>query len=148
MCKMLKVSKSGYYDWLDRAPSKRWLENEALTMAIHGIQGQLWELRGAKDPGGALEKGISGLKAQGGQDNEGQLVLTLTNGQEVTGLLEEENDEALILRTSDAEPLEVAHSRIKTRRNLPSGMPAMGKIISKRELRDLIEYLSNLKTTE
>lgn len=78
----------------------------------------------------------------------GSVVLTLTNGQEVTGLLEEENDEALILRTSDAEPLEVAHSRIKTRRNLPSGMPAMGKMISKRELRDLIEYLSNLKTKE
>src|SRR6056297_1153078 len=78
----------------------------------------------------------------------GSVVLTLTNGQEVTGLLEEENEEALILRTSDAEPLEVAHSRIKTRRNLPSGMPAMGKMISKRELRDLIEYLSNLKTKE
>jgi len=78
----------------------------------------------------------------------GSVVLTLTNGQEVTGLLEEENEEALILRTSDAEPLEVAHSRIKTRRNLPSGMPAMGKMISKRELRDLIEYLSNLKAKE
>lgn len=78
----------------------------------------------------------------------GSVALTLTNGQEVTGLLEEENEESLVLRTSDAEPLEVAHSRIQTRRNLPSGMPAMGKMISKRELRDLIEYLSNLKTEE
>jgi quinoprotein glucose dehydrogenase len=78
----------------------------------------------------------------------GSVALTLTNGQEVTGLLEEENEEGLVLRTSDAEPLEVAHSRIQTRRNLPSGMPAMGKMISKRELRDLIEYLSNLKTEE
>ena len=34
------------------------------------FQGQLWELRGTKDQGGALEKGISRLKAQGGQDNE------------------------------------------------------------------------------
>ncbi|NDV16664.1 c-type cytochrome [Muricauda sp. TY007] len=76
----------------------------------------------------------------------GSVVLTLTNGQEVTGLLVEENEEGLVLRTSDAEPLEVAHSRIQKRRNLPSGMPAMGKMISKRELRDLIEYLSNLKT--
>jgi len=78
----------------------------------------------------------------------GSVVLTLTNGQEVTGLLEEENEEALILRTTDAEPLEVAHSRIQTRRNLPSGMPAMGKMISKRELRDLIEYLSTLKAED
>jgi len=78
----------------------------------------------------------------------GSVVLTLTNEQEVTGLLEEENEEALILRTTDAEPLEVAHSRIQTRRNLPSGMPAMGKMISKRELRDLIEYLSTLKAED
>ncbi|GLU44587.1 glucose dehydrogenase [Muricauda sp. NBRC 101325] len=75
----------------------------------------------------------------------GSVTLTLTNGQEVTGLLEEENEEGLILRTSAAEPLEVAHSRIQTRRNSPSGMPAMGKMISKRELRDLIEYLGSLK---
>ena len=37
MCKMFKVSKSGYYNWLDRGPSKRWSENEALTVAIRGI---------------------------------------------------------------------------------------------------------------
>ncbi len=75
----------------------------------------------------------------------GSVTLTLTNGQEVTGLLEAENEEGLILRTSDAEPLEVAHSRIQSRRNLPSAMPPMGKMISKRELRDLITYLSSLK---
>ena len=37
MCKMFKISKSGYYNWSDREASKRWLENEALTVAIHGI---------------------------------------------------------------------------------------------------------------
>ncbi|SDQ71391.1 PVC-type heme-binding CxxCH protein [Flagellimonas zhangzhouensis] len=75
----------------------------------------------------------------------GSVTLTLTNGQEVTGLLEAENEEGLILRTSAAEPLEVAYTRIQSRRNAPSGMPAMGKMISKRELRDLIEYLGSLK---
>ena len=78
----------------------------------------------------------------------GSVTLTLTNGQEVTGLLEAETEEELILRTSDAEPLKVAHSRIQSRRNLPSAMPAMGKMISKRELRDLIEYLSSLRQEE
>ena len=34
---MFKVSKSGYYNWLDRGPSKRWSENEALRVAIHDI---------------------------------------------------------------------------------------------------------------
>ncbi|CAN5881191.1 hypothetical protein BH18ACT11_BH18ACT11_10810 [soil metagenome] len=31
MCKVLKVSRSGYYDWKDRPPSKRDRENATLT---------------------------------------------------------------------------------------------------------------------
>ncbi|PWK18844.1 helix-turn-helix protein [Maribacter polysiphoniae] len=37
MCRMFKISKSGYYNWLRRGPSKRWLENEAITEAVHDI---------------------------------------------------------------------------------------------------------------
>lgn len=37
MCKMFKVSKSGYYNWLGGEPSKRWSENETLRVAIHSI---------------------------------------------------------------------------------------------------------------
>jgi putative transposase len=37
MCKVLKVSKSGYYYWLGSNPSKRWLENEALLINIQDI---------------------------------------------------------------------------------------------------------------
>jgi putative membrane-bound dehydrogenase-like protein len=75
----------------------------------------------------------------------GTVVLTLKDGQKVTGILEEETKDALLLRTSDAEPMEIAASRIQKRENMPSAMPAMGLMISKRELRDLIEYLSSLK---
>lgn len=75
----------------------------------------------------------------------GSVTVTLTDGQEITGVLEAETEEELILKTGDAEPMEIIHSRIKTRKNLPSGMPPMGRMITKRELRDLIEFLSNLK---
>ena len=75
----------------------------------------------------------------------GSVHITLKDGHEVTGLLVEENRDELILRTSDAEPLEIALDRIEKRENLPSAMPAMGRLISKRELRDLIEFLSGLK---
>ena len=34
MCETLQVSKSGYYDWLDRAPSARQQANAALTVQI------------------------------------------------------------------------------------------------------------------
>ncbi len=37
MCKVLKVSKSGYYCWLKKKPSKSILENESITLAIHDI---------------------------------------------------------------------------------------------------------------
>jgi putative heme-binding domain-containing protein len=78
----------------------------------------------------------------------GSVHLTLKDGQEVTGLLVEEDEKEIILRTSDAEPLEIAVSRIEKRENLPSAMPALGRLISKRELRDLIEFLANLKEND
>lgn len=34
---MFKVSKSGYYNWLDRGPSKRWSQNEIITATIRDI---------------------------------------------------------------------------------------------------------------
>ena len=37
MCKMFNVSKSGYYNWLVRGPSKMWYENEAISLAIRDI---------------------------------------------------------------------------------------------------------------
>ena len=35
MCETLQVSKSGYYDWVDRAPSARHKANETLALQIH-----------------------------------------------------------------------------------------------------------------
>jgi putative heme-binding domain-containing protein len=75
----------------------------------------------------------------------GSVTITLKDGQVVSGILEEESKEELILRTSDAEPIEIAVSRIEKRENSMSAMPAMGRLITKRELRDLMEYLSSLK---
>jgi len=37
MCSMLSVSPSGYYDWKNRKPSKRFLENQKLTIRIKEI---------------------------------------------------------------------------------------------------------------
>lgn len=75
----------------------------------------------------------------------GNVVLTLDDGQVVIGVLEEEKSHKLILRTSEAEPLEIPLSIIKKRKNMPSSMPSMGKLIKRRELRDVIEYLAALK---
>lgn len=76
----------------------------------------------------------------------GMVKLTLKDGQQVTGTLMSEDAEELILKTSQAEPLEVPVGRIEKRENYPSSMPPMGKTLSKSEIRDVIEFLSNLKT--
>jgi putative membrane-bound dehydrogenase-like protein len=76
----------------------------------------------------------------------GSVVLNLTDGNSVTGVLISENSQEIVLKTTDAEPLKIAQARVASRENLPSGMPPMGLMISKRELRDLIEFLTTLKT--
>lgn len=75
----------------------------------------------------------------------GMVTITFKDGHVVTGILEKETQDQLILRTSDAEPLIVASSRIAQRQNMTSGMFPMKGIMSKREIRDMVEFLANLK---
>lgn len=75
----------------------------------------------------------------------GMVSLTLKDGQKVTGTLMEENDDELVVRTSDTEPLNIPISSIKKRSNNPSSMPPMGTLMTKREIRDMVEFLINRK---
>jgi quinoprotein glucose dehydrogenase len=75
----------------------------------------------------------------------GMVVLTLKDGQTAAGVLTSENEHELILKTSEAEPLKIPVSRIAKRDNVPSSMPPMGSLMSKREIRDVVEFLANLK---
>ncbi|MEO8473598.1 MAG: HEAT repeat domain-containing protein [Chryseolinea sp.] len=75
----------------------------------------------------------------------GSVKLTLKDGQVISGILMEERKDELIIKTSDAEPVEVTLSRIGKRENMTSAMPPMGTLMSKREIRDMVQYLSNLK---
>jgi quinoprotein glucose dehydrogenase len=78
----------------------------------------------------------------------GNVSLKLKGGQDIYGVLAKETESALTITTSDAEPLVIPISRIVKRENLPSGMPAMGEVLSKREIRDIVEYLTSLKKRE
>lgn len=75
----------------------------------------------------------------------GTISLTLKDGQEVSGAVISETDQEIQLKTNEAEPLRIAVSRIKSRENYPSSMPPMGSMLSKREIRDVVEYLASLK---
>lgn len=47
MCKVLKVSTSGYYNWLKQGLSKRWLDNQKITALIKTIFEDSFESYGA-----------------------------------------------------------------------------------------------------
>jgi putative transposase len=40
MCRVLKVSASGYYEWLDRAPSKRAIQDAVMVQRIRAIHAE------------------------------------------------------------------------------------------------------------
>jgi quinoprotein glucose dehydrogenase len=75
----------------------------------------------------------------------GSVNLKLKDGTEISGIITAENETELVLQTSDAEPTKIAISRIDKRENFPSSMPAMGDLLNKREIRDLVEFLSAQK---
>jgi quinoprotein glucose dehydrogenase len=74
------------------------------------------------------------------------VVLATSDGKVVTGVLRGEDDKQLRLMTAEGQPLTVPKDDIEDRKRGPSAMPAdlAGKL-TKSELRDLIEFLANLK---
>lgn len=77
----------------------------------------------------------------------GVVSLTLNDDSQLAGTVVEESSQMLVLQTTDAEPVKIPKSNIKERKDAPSSMPPMGEILNKREIRDLVAYLSTLGQT-
>ena len=69
--------------------------------------------------------------------------LTLKNGKKLFGTLKEETETYVVVDASGDQ--RVAKSDITARVNGPSAMPPMGTLLTRREIRDVVEYLSTLK---
>jgi quinoprotein glucose dehydrogenase len=76
------------------------------------------------------------------------LTVTLQDGAEQSGLLLAEDATSVTLQTAAGEKLVFDKRTIKSRGEAVSAMPPMGLVLGKRELRDLIEYLADLKDRE
>jgi hypothetical protein len=73
MCRVFKVSRSGFYSWLNRKPSKREQQREVLSKEIHKSScPEQRPLRKSEDNHRAQGQGFSGFEAKGCQDNEGK----------------------------------------------------------------------------
>ncbi|HZY81538.1 MAG TPA: HEAT repeat domain-containing protein [Cyclobacteriaceae bacterium] len=75
----------------------------------------------------------------------GNVTLGLKNGKSVSGILLQENDKSLGLKIGDRPDTTISKSDITTRTNAASSMPPMGTVLSKRQIRDVVAFLSTLK---
>jgi quinoprotein glucose dehydrogenase len=74
------------------------------------------------------------------------VVLTLTNGKSVTGIVKAEDDREIRLMTAEGQVVTVAKDKIDERQAGKSAMPEdLVQKLSKRDLRDLVEFLAGLK---
>jgi quinoprotein glucose dehydrogenase len=74
------------------------------------------------------------------------VVLTLTNGQVKSGILKSEDKSEVRLMTAEGTVIVVPVEEIDSRGRGPSAMPGdLTKYLSRRDLRDLVEYLTSLK---
>jgi quinoprotein glucose dehydrogenase len=92
---------------------------------------------------------LESIVAPNAQIAEGfqSILVTLKNGEMQLGIVKKEDADALTLQAPapDAPPVTVKKSEIKARENGPSGMPpGLGELLTKRELRDLVEYVASL----
>jgi quinoprotein glucose dehydrogenase len=74
------------------------------------------------------------------------VILSLANGQVVTGIVKEENAKEIRLVTAEGKSVTVRQDEVDERQTGKSAMPAdIIKSLSKAEVRDLVEFLSSLK---
>ena len=74
------------------------------------------------------------------------LVLTLKSGGAAAGIVASETADTITLRTTDNQLVAVKKTNIAQRDSAPSGMPEIyGAILTKSEIRDVVEYLASLR---
>jgi quinoprotein glucose dehydrogenase len=75
----------------------------------------------------------------------GAVTLVLDDGRVVTGIMKKEDETSLVLDLAVGGSVTIRKSEIDERTPARSSMPVATKALSRRELRDLVEYLSTLK---
>lgn len=75
----------------------------------------------------------------------GVVVLEMQDGESVSGIVLEETDDQLRLKIGKEDIRTLEKNQIAKREDIPSSMPAMGDILTKRQIRDLVAFLSRLR---
>ncbi|GAA4467360.1 c-type cytochrome [Nibrella saemangeumensis] len=75
----------------------------------------------------------------------GTVTLQLKNGKTVSGVLQGETATEVLVKVGDQPDAAIKKDQIAKRTNAPSSMPDMKYLLSKREIRDVVSFLSTLK---
>ncbi|MDA0282487.1 MAG: HEAT repeat domain-containing protein, partial [Planctomycetota bacterium] len=75
----------------------------------------------------------------------GTVTVVLDDGKVISGTVASETESTLVLRTPDGKLREIPISGIDQRVKPKSPMPPVGEVLSLREIRDVVEYLSMLR---
>jgi len=73
------------------------------------------------------------------------VIVTLLDGSVHAGILKGESESELTLMQPTGVPEKLKKAQVKSRERGPSGMPALAAVLTKKDLRDLVEYLASLK---
>ena len=73
------------------------------------------------------------------------VIVTARDGAIHAGILKSETADTLTLMPPTGTPLNLKKTEIQKRESGPSGMPPLGAVLTRRELRDLVEYLTTLR---
>ncbi len=106
---------------------------------INGVAGRLSRqqiLEALIDPSKELSPGF------------GMVSVDLENGQNVSGVLQEENNISIGIARGNQPDTIIQKEDILKRTNSPSSMPDMRHMLTEREIRDLVSYLATLKEDE
>jgi putative heme-binding domain-containing protein len=75
----------------------------------------------------------------------GVVTLELKDGKTVSGVLLDETKNNLTIRGSGRQNTVVTKDQVSKRTNAPSSMPDMKQILTRKEIRDVVSFLSTLK---
>lgn len=78
----------------------------------------------------------------------GFVTLELENGETVSGTLEKDSAEGVSIKNGQGETKSYSNAEIKEKKLAPSSMPSMAEMLNKREIRDLVSFLSTLNRVE
>jgi putative heme-binding domain-containing protein len=78
----------------------------------------------------------------------GVVTLELEDGKTVSGILQEESDTEVVIKVGNQPESVIEKSQIVKRTSAPSSMPNMTNYLTKKEIRNIVSFLSTLHGDE